>query len=341
MSSDIPLLCPECRHPLSRKGNGISCDACRGSFPLDDDIPILLPLSLGQFKERESAYHAALSEEFEDIHNLDAGRVARFKEEYHRYLGALEPGSVILELGCGTGWDTARLAARGMAVYLSDISPGMVRKARERVRTSGAAEGAVSFFVFDAEAIPFPSDNFDAVFITAALHHLPSPERSVAEMRRVCRPGGVVVLGFEPNSWPYYTLFPARRFVSVLVKAAALFIRSPREALRKAKTVRRAKGVLIETRGSDAELYSPGDREASGFSRRRIARILKGAGLEPVSVSRVWYLNGFIQEFSLLRKFRSPSPRVEAFLIGLDRLLARIPVVRMANWHWNVIAKKP
>ncbi|MCX6355269.1 MAG: methyltransferase domain-containing protein [Candidatus Aureabacteria bacterium] len=340
MRETILPICIDCRSTLREASGCLHCVLCGRIYPIDNGIPILLPVSLGTFKEQESAYHSTMSAAFDEAHNLDCARVAAFKNKYHEHLAALPPGASVLELGCGTGWDAARLTARGLTVYLSDVSAGMVMKTRERLRRIDSRGGASYFFVLDAESIPFPSESFDAVMITAALHHLPSAGLCLREMARVCKPGGLVILGFEPNAWPYYTVLPARRALSVSLKAAKIFIRSPAAALRKARDIRPAKGVLIEVGGSGCEPHSPGDRAAKGFTRKRILQLLKSAALEPVSLSRIWYLNGFIQEYTLLTKLRAPSPWIESFLIAIDRAIAKIPLLRTTNWHWNIIAKK-
>ena len=342
----IPSICPDCRSTLSREVEYFRCDLCGREFHLDDGIPLLLPYAMSEFKERESDYHEAVSEQFGEMHQLDSERVAAFKEEYLLHLIRLPSGSTVLELGCGTGWDAVRLVARGIDVYLSDLSAAMVKRARERLRRDGSRKGLVPvgralYFVHDAEAVPFPDGSFDAVFITAALHHAPSPEVCVAEMARVCKAGGLIILGFEPNRWPYYTFFPIRRLVSIVIKGTGSFIRSPAGALRKLRELRLARGVLLEKKGEGAEPYSPGDRETSGFSLKEMRELIRGAGLEPLSISPVWYINGLIQECSILKGLRSPSQRVESALVASDRLLARVPLLRRLNWHWNAIALKP
>jgi SAM-dependent methyltransferase len=94
----------------------------------------------------------------------------------------------ILELGCGTGNDAARLAREGYAVTAIDVSA-------EAVGRAGARFGpAVRFLVADmARPLPFPDSSFDAVMSNVAVHMFPdSVTRSVfAEIRRLVRPGGL------------------------------------------------------------------------------------------------------------------------------------------------------
>jgi ubiquinone/menaquinone biosynthesis C-methylase UbiE len=120
---------------------------------------------------------------------------------------AFAPDSRILEVGCGPGdlWrDNADRIAAGWAITLSDFTGGMVRKARENLR---AAPQRFGFAALDAQAIPFPGDTFDAVFANMMLYHVPDRARALAEIRRVLRRGGrllvatcVPIRHFE--AWP-------------------------------------------------------------------------------------------------------------------------------------------
>jgi SAM-dependent methyltransferase len=94
----------------------------------------------------------------------------------------------VLELGCGTGNDTARLADAGYSVTAIDLSGEAIRYARERF-------GSVArFMVADmAQRLPFPDGDFDAVMSNVAMHMFPDGvTRAVfAEVARVVRPGGL------------------------------------------------------------------------------------------------------------------------------------------------------
>ena len=93
----------------------------------------------------------------------------------------------ILELGCGTGNDAARLAREGYSVTAIDLSAEAIAQARARFGSS------VRFLIADmALPLPFPDRSFDAVMSNVALHMFPdSVTRSLfAEVRRLVRPRG-------------------------------------------------------------------------------------------------------------------------------------------------------
>src|SRR6516225_9638809 len=104
-----------------------------------------------------------------------------------------------LDAGCGTGFLSFELAARGHRVTGVDFAPAMLAQARRK-----AAERAVlvRFEEADAEQLPFPSHSFDLAISRHVLWTSPHPEAAIDEWIRVLRPGGrlVVVDGqFNPG----------------------------------------------------------------------------------------------------------------------------------------------
>jgi SAM-dependent methyltransferase len=97
----------------------------------------------------------------------------------------------ILDLATGTGWTARRLAERGYAVTGADFAPDMLASAREFARARGLS---VPFVDGDAEALPFDDGSFDAVISTFGVMFTLRPEDAAAEMARVLRPGGKLVL---------------------------------------------------------------------------------------------------------------------------------------------------
>ncbi len=99
----------------------------------------------------------------------------------------LEPGARVLDLACGTG-DFSRLVAGsvdGAIAVAADLTPGMLRRARER----GVPRGVCA----DALCLPFPDATFDCVFVGYGLRNFPGLTAAVDEIRRVTKPGGRLV----------------------------------------------------------------------------------------------------------------------------------------------------
>jgi trans-aconitate methyltransferase len=99
-----------------------------------------------------------------------------------------KPGERILDLGCGTGHLTAKLAEIGALVVGVDRSPDMIRQAKERYPS-------LRFEVMDAREIAL-DENFDAVFSNATLHWIKEPERVILGIKKLLHPGGRFVVEF-------------------------------------------------------------------------------------------------------------------------------------------------
>jgi SAM-dependent methyltransferase len=113
-----------------------------------------------------------------------------------------QAGERILDLGCGDGQLTLRVAATGASVVGVDNSPAMVAAARGR---GVAAEAG------NAEALPFADESFDAVFSNAALHWVRDQDAMMGQVHRVLKPGGrfVAEMGGHGNIAAIHVAFTA------------------------------------------------------------------------------------------------------------------------------------
>lgn len=106
------------------------------------------------------------------------------------------PGDDVLDVGCGTGYFTSRLAAAAMpggAVTGIDPSESMIDFCRQRI------PGDISFVTGTAQQLPFDDGAFDVVASSMTIHHIPAEARftSMNEMYRVLRPGGRLLIADE------------------------------------------------------------------------------------------------------------------------------------------------
>ena len=113
-----------------------------------------------------------------------------------------QPDWSALDVATAAGHTAFALAPHVREVTASDVTPEMLDVARQ-----GAADRSLSNVVFeaaDAESLPFADGSFDAVTCRIAPHHFPHPDRFVAEVSRVLRPGGV--FGLVDNVVPDDTI---------------------------------------------------------------------------------------------------------------------------------------
>lgn len=106
----------------------------------------------------------------------------------HRLL----PGMQILDAGCGPGTIAAAVAHAepGARIVALDASPARVAAARAALATSSNAQVVTG----DVRCLPFPDATFDLVYCRFLLEYVPDKARAVAELARVCRPDGTVLL---------------------------------------------------------------------------------------------------------------------------------------------------
>ena len=111
------------------------------------------------------------------------------------------PGQRILEVGVGTGLSLPYFR-RDSRITGIDISQEMLAKAQRRVEQKGLSN-VDGLYVMDAEHMEFEDNSFDAVLALYVASVVPSPTRFAAEMRRVCIPGGTIVLvnHFTSDNW--------------------------------------------------------------------------------------------------------------------------------------------
>lgn len=137
---------------------------------------------------------------------LPAHVVEHYLAKRVRLLGALCPEGRALDVGCGTGTLAGRLSAEGLRMVGIDPSAGMLEVLTERAPEVEAIQAS-------GEAIPFDDAGFDLCFSVAAFHHIAEPTKvraTLAEMVRVTRPGGKIVIWDHNPRNPYWRLLMAR-----------------------------------------------------------------------------------------------------------------------------------
>lgn len=117
-------------------------------------------------------------------------------------LVAAAAGEVVLDLAAGTGTSTAPLQRAGAVAVACDFSLGMLRTGRRR-------RPSLRFVAGDATALPFRDASFDAVTMSFGLRNVADPRAALAEMARVTRSGGrLVVCEFSTPTWrPWRTVY--------------------------------------------------------------------------------------------------------------------------------------
>jgi ubiquinone/menaquinone biosynthesis C-methylase UbiE/uncharacterized protein YbaR (Trm112 family) len=315
------LCCPVCKGSLDSAETELTCAACTAAYGRSDGMWDLIPPAASQLKLSEREHYSHNTDYYLRMH--ETWRGSPFYRHYHASflndLRALAVGSLVLETGCGLGHDGLELLRCGYRVVETDISPGQLSEARRLHAQEGFGDTSAHLLA-DAENLPFSSGSFDGAFMVASLHHLPDPLASLREVRRVLRPGGILVLGTEPNSWQNYTIYPLGK---LLLKSARLITGKP---------------------VGGEEMVSEADKLTEGFSRSQLEGLLQEAGLDHVELKPAGYLSAAV--FFLSTEFSQMVGRdlrlfpLEKALIPLDEALGRLPFFSSFPWHWNAAARQ-
>ena len=137
----------------------------------------------------------------------------------------LSKDMAVLELACGTGLLSVRIAGSVKLLEATDFSEEMIRQAKAKAHSS-----RLHFSVQDATNLPYTPGTFDAVVISNALHIMPEPEKALAEIRRVLKQDGIL---FAPTFTAAESLLGRTRIHIMELSGFRVFHRwTPQEYLR-------------------------------------------------------------------------------------------------------------
>jgi ubiquinone/menaquinone biosynthesis C-methylase UbiE len=148
-------------------------------------------------KKEVQAHFGALAARYRQQNYEDALRRGKYPDIFMRHRHMLElldgiPAGRALEIGVGSGQMQVDLHARGHDVYGVDLSPDMARAAARLFRESHGRDGRLASA--DLERLCFADATFDLVVLAGVIEYLPDPARALAEIARVLRPGGWLVI---------------------------------------------------------------------------------------------------------------------------------------------------
>ncbi|MGH2794207.1 MAG: class I SAM-dependent methyltransferase [Actinomycetota bacterium] len=228
------------------------------------------------------------------------GRIGRDVErDLSRVVGGPVWAHRALDLACGTGYAAVGLAVAGLAdeVHATDLSVKMLERCRENADAAGAD---VRIALADAERLPYADDAFDLVVARGALHHVPSPDAMMREIRRVLAPEGTAVVLAEPTA-------PGERQVAAVVGTAYRAVEAWRK-MRGHERDREHERWEMASIAANLHTFAPADVE----------RIARDAGFTDVRVgtaSWAWVL----------------TLGLNYYFVGESELLARSRLARVAG----------
>jgi demethylmenaquinone methyltransferase/2-methoxy-6-polyprenyl-1,4-benzoquinol methylase len=157
---------------------------------------------------------ASVASRYDLMNDLMSMGIHRLWKRYTIELAGVRAGQQVLDLAGGTGDLAARfsrLVAKDGNVVLGDINDNMLKVGRDRLMDQGLV-GNLHYVQANAEVLPFPDNHFDCITIAFGLRNVTNKERALADMQRVLKPGGrLLVLEFSkptlPGLKPLYDLY--------------------------------------------------------------------------------------------------------------------------------------
>ncbi len=180
--------------------------------------------------------------------------------EFTVFLAYVKSGDQVLDVGCGNGRLAGFLEQKHVQYTGVDASEALITAARPEHPHD-------TFQVAEAQALPFPDQQFDVVFLIATLHHIPSHalrQRVIAEARRVLKPGGYLIMTewnlLHTQWWGLLLRYTLRKLIG----------RSPLDWGDVEKPWRNPQGTIM------------GFRYLHPFTRGSLGRLLRQGGFTPV-----------------------------------------------------------
>lgn len=306
-------ICPDCESALATAPNGQKCPACGREFLTRDDILVLLPKILNPLSREEAEYHDSLREDAAEIHQLNAWRNFFYHQSLRDKIREnARKGGRLLEIAAGSGND-ARYLADDYDLVLTDISIDTLRAAKA---AWPSVQRKTEWVVCEGGKPPFCQGCFDGMYLFAALHHLSDPKEAVEKWAEILAPGGILSIGFEPNSF-YFSL------------------------------IKKMRRPLCWLTGQNSEEGSKADREMVGFGKKDLRKFFADEKWENVEIQPVWFLAGFLhyglemffRVFRLKKRLLIPL-WLEKKMVVLDERIFDFPFFHFLGWHWFVSARR-
>jgi ubiquinone/menaquinone biosynthesis C-methylase UbiE len=218
------------------------------------------PLRIRRDPTREKLQDDEASTAYDRVGNWPVFALGRYL--VLRPLARIRPHGFLVDIGCGPGHLTAEIGHnfRDLDVVGVDISPIMARLATHK--RIGPAGSRLNFIIADGEALPMPDNCVDVIVSSLSLHHWLSPEKAIAEMRRVLKPGGRLLIFDLRRDSPRFALW-------AFVIGQALFLPGP----------------IRHTNGAVGSLWS-------SYTARELAGMLSGLSFSSTRIDRrpAWLL---------------------------------------------------
>ncbi|PIR61048.1 MAG: hypothetical protein COU68_01495 [Candidatus Pacebacteria bacterium CG10_big_fil_rev_8_21_14_0_10_45_6] len=297
---------------------GVSIESC-DMKPVrykDTGIWVCSSEHMSELAREEAHHHDHDDQDPLDVHQLESWRNIYYHSLIWNNIKTLPKGQHLLEIGAGSGYDAAQFLP-DYHMVLTDVSPETLVRLKDRLHDNDTAMlSEPMYMACDGEHLPFANQQFDGVYMVATFHHFSNYVQAVDEVARVLRPGGLLVLGIEPNKTYFKPLQWFQRF-------------------------------LYRITGTDPHHISKADAQMQGFTKGEFELLFGGDKWCELDVRPMWFLAGWVhyilefvyRTFKLKKRIKLPLS-LEKGLVSFDEFLFSIPGLKFFCWHWIVNVKK-
>lgn len=186
------LLCPICHSSIERRTEReYVCSNCANTYPVFDGIPVFASAAEGEDSYDKSNFEFVF--EIQKRHFWFVGRseilYVLLEQVYHSSLSNM----VMIEIGCGCGSILRFLDMKGLSIEGADV---FLEALQFCTRHTDAP-----LYQLDAQRTPFADNQYDIVGLFDVLEHIEDDQAVLKEMRRICKPGGRIVLTVPAYKW--------------------------------------------------------------------------------------------------------------------------------------------
>lgn len=274
------------------------------------------PPEMSELAREEAEHHDHDDEDPIVVHQLDAWRNLFYHQQIWEKIRSLPKGGTLLEIGAGSGYDAQNLI-RDYKLVLTDVSPKTLHRLSVRLdANSGQKLTEPMYIACDGEHLPFANTQFDGVYMIATFHHFGEYGCALSESARVLKPGGVLLLGIEPNK----TYFKPLKYIQK---------------------------ILYRLTHTDPHHISHADAKMEGFSKGQFEALFRNGQWDGMEIKPMWLFAGWLhyflefifRAFKLKKRIRLPLG-FEKAIVAFDEFLFHIPGLKFFCWHWIVSARK-
>lgn len=192
------ICCPICKGTLLLKEKKLTCTKCKKRYTIRNNIPILFDLdNLPRYITHQIEYFE------EENKTRPVYRLAEWQKSYlRRFLEnvTMKKNSLVLDIGCGSGYMAIELAKKGATVIANDIIHAQLTKLLHEAKKQKLTK-KLFFVCCSAEALPFKNSIADVVIANAILEHLPKEKAAIKELDRVSQKRAQLMISVPNNYW--------------------------------------------------------------------------------------------------------------------------------------------